>query len=110
MPIEGTAEQTREFLSGMISGGLAIFAIGAALGKYIWSILSKAKDEQIELLKGRIEELRQALEDERRVNDLAQQRLLHRIATLEAVAMLVAPQSVRPEVRRQIEEGKRDDE
>ena len=75
------------------AGCIAAFGFLSLIGKFIWSMIGKAKDDEITRLKAEMEA------DRKRCTEM-EVRLVTRIQQLEGYILALAPPSMRDEIRR----------
>lgn len=79
------------------AGCVACFAFCSLVGKFMWSILGKAKDDEIVRLKQSIADDRQECRD-------MEIRLVQRIQYLEGILLMVAPGHMRQQIQTALSE------
>ncbi len=79
------------------AGCVACFAFCSLVGKFMWSILGKAKDDEIVRLKQSIADDRQECRD-------METRLVQRIQYLEGILLMVAPGHMRQQIQTALSE------
>lgn len=79
------------------AGCVACFAFCSLVGKFMWSILGKAKDDEIARLKQSITDDRQECRD-------MEIRLVQRIQYLEGILLMVAPGHMRQQIQTALSE------
>lgn len=79
------------------AGCVACFAFCSVVGKFMWTILGKAKDDEITRLKAAIDDDRQQCRD-------MEVRLTQRIQYLEGILLMVAPGHMRQQIQTALSE------
>lgn len=74
------------------AGCVACFTFCALIGKFLWAVLGKAKDDQIEALKKTIDE------NEERCREM-ETRMAARISTLEGALVMSMPGHMRAQIQ-----------
>ncbi|WP_343518085.1 hypothetical protein [Sphingomonas sp.] len=110
MDLDYTGPQGGLLALAFAAGCVACFAFCALIGKFLWGVLEKAKDNEIACLKASAEEDRQHCRE-------MEERLNARIASLEGALLMGVPGHLRAQVqaalseqRYEIDQIKRGDE
>lgn len=100
--LDYTGAQGGMLAMAFAAGAMAAFSFLAVIGKFLWGVVGKAKDDQIARLE-------KEAEDDRRRCAAMEERLIQRIQQLEGFILAMSPGPLRQEIQRALSEQRMED-
>lgn len=100
--LDYTGAQGGMLAMAFAAGAVAAFSFLAVIGKFLWGVVGKAKDDQIARLE-------KEAEDDRKRCAAMEERLIQRIQQLEGFILAMSPGHLRQDFQRALSEQRMED-